>query len=191
MAAQEIVEAEAGDVPGPAPVEGVGELVAHRASGGVKTLYGNTAAKRLTAAANAPIDSSMRAGCTVQGKTIKWWLQQSEFARERLFRDPEPIGLRDALSQFRGWYGEPKLTWSHGSNFDLTILDSAYALYDQLPPWRYKDVRDTRTLFWLAHTLRGSNRELMLRPGTKHDALEDALHQATWVQEAYRILMDG
>src|SRR3990167_1581256 len=125
---------------------------------------------------NISIDSSMRAGCTVQGKTIKWWLQQSEFARERLFRDPEPIGLRDALSQFRGWYGEPKLTWSHGSNFDLTILDSAYALYDQLPPWRYKDVRDTRTLFWLAHTLRGTNRELMLRPGTKHDALEDALH---------------
>src|SRR3990172_68071 len=140
---------------------------------------------------NISIKSSIKAGCTVDGDNVKWWLTQSKEAQERLF-DPAPTGFHEALSAFRQWYGTPKFTWSHGSNFDLTLLDSAYRLLNQMPPWKYKQVRDTRTMFWMAPDYGRFVKErkaMVPVDGVKHDALADAIRQVHWVQSAYRLIL--
>ena len=141
---------------------------------------------------NISIASSLKADCTVEGRTIQWWFSQSKAAQTALFK-PEPIGFHEALSAFRRWYGErPLLTWSHGSNFDLTLIGAAYDKLGQQPPWKYRDVRDTRTLFWLAPGYAQAMERTQVREMNfvRHNALDDAKRQVQWVQTAIRLLKE-
>jgi len=141
---------------------------------------------------NISIDSCLKHGLTVMGDTIYWWLKQPKEAQEALF-DPRPLGLAEALSAFRRWLPQDSAkfyVWSYGSDFDLTLLAVAYSRLGQMPPWRYKHVRDARTIYWLAP---GHEQAVpQERPGesqsVKHHALNDAVRQALRVQAAYRLL---
>jgi exodeoxyribonuclease VIII len=73
--------------------------------------------------------------------------------------------------------------WSHGSNFDIVILENAYKAIGQAAWWKYSNVRDTRTLFDLAE------HKYVSKGG--HDALDDAMRQAEAVAYAYNKLMKG
>lgn len=121
--------------------------------------------------------------------TIEWWMTQPEEVRRRVFNG-EGRSLSGVLDRFADWYtdnprGDVRYIWSHGSNFDLVLLEHAYrvSLGWDSPPWNYKDARDTRTLFWLA------GYEYQSTATVKHDALEDAISQAKAVQAAYKLLV--
>lgn len=141
---------------------------------------------------NISVTSSLKHGLTVEGRTIYWWMKQSPGALAAL-QTPEPEGLREVLSAFRRWLPTDPSTfyiWSHGSNFDLTIIGAAYTKIDQMPPWMYKNVRDTRTLFWLAPGYEQSMERAKTREMNfvRHNALDDAVKQVQWVQTAWRLL---
>lgn len=124
----------------------------------------------------------------IEASTVLWWAMQDAAARERMVdgqrfhAEPYDIVLRD----FRDWLDRNPLSaiWSHGKDFDLEILKDAYeqTLGDSLPrDWRLG--RDTRTLFALV----GGAPELPFE-GTKHSALDDAIHRAKQIQAAYAML---
>lgn len=132
------------------------------------------------------ISSCIERGLHIDGDTIRWWLGQSKENQERLLKLP-CSSLGAVLKAFEECFilmdKENTYIWSHGSNFDIVILENAYKAIGQMPWWKYSNVRDTRTLFDLA------NYKYVAKGG--HDALEDAMNQAKAVAEAYQQLKRG
>lgn len=129
------------------------------------------------------VDSCLKAGLQVDGSTIEWWLKQPKENIERLL-NLNCTTLYNALEELASLslYANSKncYVWSHGSNFDIVLLENAYKAVGQKIWWDYKNVRDTRTLFDVV------NYKYEAKGG--HDALEDAISQAKAVCEAYQQL---
>jgi len=138
------------------------------------------------------IDSCLKAGLKVSGGTIRWWMQQSDAARQALFAG-KSSPLEIALNRLTTWFHAIRGTmtnkdqlqvWSYGAAADIVWLESAYRVIDQRHPWTYKEVRCLRTVVELAKQAGVSIPE---RPSgmVQHDALEDAKYQMQ-VLEAVR-----
>jgi len=140
------------------------------------------------------VQDQLDADRTVTASTISWWMGQSDNARAQ-FSEQSRIRLGPGLvlDAFNRWWGDAKYIWSHGSNFDTVILDDLMHMWGRHTPWRYSDVRDTRTLFDMFNKTHPSfQEELMvnLKPAgvTAHDALIDSFNQAKAVQYAMFML---
>lgn len=122
-------------------------------------------------------------GLTVDPKTLEWWSDPSRAeAWAALQVDPQPIG--DVLTAFTGWWLRNRgvYFWAHAPNFDESLLSAAYRACGQTPPWRFWDVRCTRTIYDLAKVKPDRAQ------GMHHNALDDAKSQAAAVTVAYRTL---
>lgn len=126
------------------------------------------------------IDSQDKLGCTVSDKTIEWWKNQDTSIMEEAFNPKDRIPIHEAINRFHSFAWNCSLFWSHGSSFDLVILQNIYDRLGRTAPWRFWDLRDTRTLFDLADPEMPQN--------SKHNALEDAKRQAIGVRNCYRKL---
>jgi hypothetical protein len=128
------------------------------------------------------VESCLMAGLEVDQDTINFWRKQPKQYRDQLQSMPE-MPLTDALHELQTLAENTCVelcVWSHGSNFDIVILENAYKGIGQMPWWKYSNVRDTRTLFDLAKY------KYVSKGG--HDALIDAMSQAEAVASAYRQL---
>lgn len=132
----------------------------------------------------------MAIGLTVDHETLSWWMGQSAEAREEAFTAMPRTSINEALLAFVKWFREGTPTkgdgriWSHGAGFDVVLFEAALrAAHLGPPPWEFRNVRDTRTLFEVGG-LQG-NRTV---PRVPHHALHDAIAQAEDVQRAYRRL---
>lgn len=130
--------------------------------------------------ANITLESCLEAGLHVDPATEAWWAQQSQEARDRLEQDQRP--LREVAEELEQRFRSSGLeqVWSHGAGFDVPIWEAALHALGMRAPWKFWDVRDTRTLFWMS----GFDMRSIPRAGVHHDALADARHQARCVQEA-------
>lgn len=128
------------------------------------------------------LKSCMDIGLTVDPGTVLWWMQQSDEARKAA--SAGVTMLPRVLADFTGWFTGKgaQFLWCHGATFDAPILAAAYKAAGHQLPWKFWDVRDTRTIYDLAN----------VRPdrsaGTHHNALDDAKTQALAVIDAYRKL---
>jgi hypothetical protein len=135
----------------------------------------------------APISlaSCTEAGLTIDPGTVAWWMKQSDAARAAAFRDnAEPLAA--VLEQFTCWLNlvEAEKPWAQGANFDPPLLEAAYRACGMTPPWKFWNVRDTRTLYDLAGVKVDRAR------GTHHNALDDARAQAEAAVVALQRLRD-
>lgn len=110
--------------------------------------------------------------------TVRWWMEQSDAARRRVFFEERACDLCSALVAFNEWIfkqGEPEQVWCN-LDFDLPILKAGYPrakLRSFMYPFKRKQGRDYRTLRAM-----GMGIEEPIRVGVQHDALDDAHHQA-------------
>lgn len=134
--------------------------------------------------ANIGIASCEAIGLTVDQATVDWWRGQSADAQARLDADPQPFG--DVARAFGRWWREIGATyvWSNGANFDEVLWRVALKKIGFDPPWKYWNVRDTRTCWHLARL----NHKAVPFEGVQHDAIADARHQAKCVTRAYEML---
>lgn len=124
-------------------------------------------------------------GLKVDQKTVEWWAQQSDVASAALITDQRPI--YEVVTDFIVWWNRHGGTyiWSNGANFDEVLWRAAFhACGRNDVPWKYWNVRDTRTCWHLARL----NPKTIPRSGVAHNALDDARHQALCVTKAYSIL---
>lgn len=132
------------------------------------------------------IQSCLSAGLQVDGDTIEWWMSQKQENIAKIvhtIKNNTNSLLGTVLTELHNtvslgqdnWY-----VWSHGSNFDIVILENAYKAVGGKAWWKYSNVRDTRTLFDVAN--------YTYKAGGGHDALDDAMNQAKAVCEAYQQL---
>lgn len=127
------------------------------------------------------LDSCDEFGLEVNEDTIAWWGQQSKEAQEEAFTPEGRIHVRDAFNQLYKFCWGAKRVWSHGASFDTVICENIFKKLNKACPWKFWEVRCTRTLFDI-----GINPERP--PVLKHHALEDAWNQTIGVQNVFQRL---
>ncbi|ENY3614662.1 3'-5' exoribonuclease [Escherichia coli O8:H49] len=132
------------------------------------------------------------AGGVIDRDTIKWWLKQSREAQSALLTDEIP--LDDALLQLREFIDENSgeffvQVWGNGANFDNVILRRSYERQGIPCPWRYHNDRDVRTIVELGKAKDFDARMDIPFEGERHNALDDARHQAKCVSAIWQKLI--
>jgi hypothetical protein len=130
---------------------------------------------------NFQYEDQQTKGAFIHLDTKTWWEKQSQKAQDDLLIDQKPFysAIKEFCAFFKGTY-----VWSQGSTFDISILEHSMSLFHIKPPWKFWDIRDTRTAY---HMAKFDTRSIK-RQGTYHNALDDAKHQASCVIESYRKL---
>jgi hypothetical protein len=121
------------------------------------------------------------------GKTITWWMQQNEEARKEAFGG-ERKNIREVMEMFLHWcikvaVGKRIRLWSHGASFDIPIITWTLQYFGMTEPWKFWDIRDTRTMFDLGKIQFSS----VVSKETKypiHHALGDCFRQIEGVRLA-------
>jgi len=132
---------------------------------------------------NVDKQSCLSVGLTVDPKTEQWWAEQSAAAQQS-FLSPAPISLEAACIEFRQWFHQQSapMLWGQGANFDPPLLEAAFKAANVAVPWKFFNVRDTRTVYDL---FAFDTRDLV-RKRIHHNALDDAIHQVALVAAALR-----
>jgi hypothetical protein len=128
--------------------------------------------------------SLLLAGSDYDEGTRQWWSRQSDEAKRSVCGVALPID--EVLMQLGRFIlnecgGLPLGVWAHGAAADVPWLESAYRALGLKVPWSYRQVKDTRTLFWLAKAVGWLP---VPREGVAHTALQDAIWQARDVVHA-------
>lgn len=123
------------------------------------------------------------------GDTVRWWLGQSEDARQSLIKGRHP--LEKVLTKFEEFYGTSNAcVWGNGATFDISIMEYAFIrCLERKAPWDFWSVRDCRTIKDVAAPLMREPADPF--KGTAHNALDDAVHQAGWVSKMWQKLRGG
>ena len=127
------------------------------------------------------LDSCDRIGLITNDDTIAWWAQQSKEAQDEAFSPDNRIDIVDAMNQLYKFCWGAKRVWSHGAAFDVVICEHIFNKIQKAVPWKFWEVRCTRTLFDIGIDPKRP-------PVLKHHALEDAWNQAVGVQNVYKRL---
>lgn len=115
------------------------------------------------------------AGLFIDPDTKAWWDKQNAEARKVLEQaDDEESGaeLSSVLEEFDAWLPKGALVWGNGADFDNPILSAAYKAIGSKQPWGSWNGRCYRTLKSMYPAIK------MVREGTYHNALSDAISQA-------------
>lgn len=136
--------------------------------------------------ARIDIDSCLKAGLEVSGKTIKWWLTQNEAARQEVAKGGEM--LQKVLYDFDSYLGNVgignhNIVWSNGLRFDISLLEDAYNKTDLPVPWEFRYERDVRTLVSFAPEIK--SKTVNTWNGTLHHAIADCKLQIKYCSEIY------
>lgn len=126
------------------------------------------------------VEDVLKYGMTVSGSTLKFWAEQG---------DPPWKGTTkvvDALLEVRRFLcvnetdevNDKLLVWGNGAGFDQPLLRDLYERAGIEAPWRWYNERCFRT-FKNEHPLGKALEPRFI--GRKHDALDDAVHQAKWL----------
>ena len=129
------------------------------------------------------LESCLELGMRADAGAIEFWMEQSQEARE-VFRTGGRVKLPNALDAFTDWWGSrPMYLWGNSARFDCGLLEAAYKACRKEIPWEWWKERCYRTVKGLP----GAGLKLV-RHGTHHNALDDALSQALHLRELYKKL---
>lgn len=122
------------------------------------------------------IESCDAIGLHRDPSTEQWWSRQSESARTEAFGEGRET-IQRVLEDFCVWLGnDVEYVWSQGTDFDISILKEVYRRCGVSVPWKFWNVRDSRTVMDMAGV---TSRDL---PPTQHHAVMDCHRQIQGVQ---------
>lgn len=141
---------------------------------------------------NIDWQSGIDAGLEINADTVKWWLEQNSTAIKAILAPGKQIDT--ALEYFYLWISanakSPSYVypWGNGATFDISLLENAYNKVGERLPWKFWNVRDCRTVEYLAKGL--VNKKDISFVGTQHNALDDAKYQATYISQMIQALVN-
>ena len=128
------------------------------------------------------IQEQFDAGRKMSASTFIWWMKQGDDARRAIHT---PAGRAHAadivLDKFARYFSGSTYIWSNGAGFDVPIIEDMMRQYKVTIPWKFWDIRDTRTAGHLAGVR-------LAKQGVAHNALDDAISQANWIHQCYQKL---
>lgn len=121
--------------------------------------------------------SCQQYGMKIDAGTVMWWMHPDRAAaRQELLAD-EKVDIFSALDGFAQWFGDKSLpTWGNGASFDNVLVRAAFAKVNLPCPWAFWDDRCYRTMKNMYPE------SVMIREGTHHAALDDAVYQTKHLQ---------
>lgn len=124
-------------------------------------------------------ESCEQYGLKMDASTILWWFDPGRDEARQRWLSMQKVDLPSVLTGFSQWLQQsPVLAiWGNGSTFDNVILRSAYKAAGLEYPVKFWQDQCYRTI---------KNRTPQIgivREGTHHDALDDAISQAKHLQE--------
>jgi hypothetical protein len=125
---------------------------------------------------NIDMQSCTDRGLEIHTRTLQWWLEQDEEAQDCLVDGDD---LEDVLRRFSLWYDGNDVSeiWANSPAMDCEVLEGAYDACGMDEPWEYHEERDMRTIESIAGDVPKVEAEV------KHNALDDAIRQATTVSQ--------
>lgn len=129
-------------------------------------------------------ESCEKLGMHVDENTIKWWKNQKEEVRLEAFEEKNRFGIKFVLMKLAEFVRDANCLWSHSPNFDYVILESAYKKCSINVPWKFWQLRDTRTVYDLADV----NLKEFSKPTESHNALYDCFNQIKALKQSYKNL---
>lgn len=119
--------------------------------------------------------------------TLRWWGEQEAKhpgAWAAATQNAQPlVPALQYIAQWIAWAGPDPLVWCHGATFDAPLLQELYRRAGVDCPWKFWNIRDTRTLYDLA----GINPKDYAVP-PPHIALNDAIGQTRAANAALAVL---
>lgn len=91
-------------------------------------------------------ESCKKKGLEVDKETVKWWNEQPKLVRYESVFHPDRCNLEEGLNLLSDFVKGSRCIWSQGS-FDSIILNNAYEKCGIEIPWKFWEIRDSRTLF--------------------------------------------
>jgi len=127
------------------------------------------------------LESAVEWGGRLDADTVLWWLDQSQEAVDAWKENPTNISK--SLMLFHSWLyrmGDKKSLriWGNGSMFDNVLLRSAYDNAGMETPWSFRGDMCYRTMKSMYPDVPYPD-----RVGVHHNALDDAIFQATHLIE--------
>lgn len=129
-------------------------------------------------------ESCEKLGMHVDENTVKWWKNQKEEARLEAFDEKDRFGIKFVLLKLTDFLRDANCLWSHSPNFDYVILESAYKKCRLDVPWKFWQLRDTRTVYDLAYV----NLKEFSKSTECHNALFDCFNQIKALKQSYKNL---
>lgn len=130
--------------------------------------------------AKVDIDDQANYNRTISDDTIEWWGKQDPAIMDEAFSPDGRKPFLQVIDEMHKFMWGCDYFWSHGATFDLMLLQDVYDHLGKTYPWKYYNMRDTRTLFSLC--------DVAMDKANLHNPLDDAKRQAKAVQDALRIL---
>lgn len=120
-------------------------------------------------------------GRSFSGSTVAWWFNQAEAARKSITSGL--LSQKSVVEAFHRFVSnnldkEEGFIWSKG-NLDIIVMEDLFRVHGLPCPWKYWQVRDLRTLLWIADPK-------LERTGVQHDALDDARFQLRQLEESLK-----
>lgn len=132
-------------------------------------------------------EQQLEKGAIVDKSTLDWWEEQSDEAKDMLNR-LEKIDVDVALNKFNNWVkanfkapSKIKL-WGNGATFDNVIIRNLFERHNIEFAIPYYCDKDVRTLAYVTKI----NPYSYTFEGTKHNGIDDCLHQIRYCQDGYQ-----
>ena len=106
---------------------------------------------------------------SIDEATLQWWSTQPAVVRDEAFAEHDRLPLEQALQGLHKLAWQARRVWAQGPTYDMNILEHAFKSRGMNLPWKFFNVRDSRTVFSLVPTLN--------KYPASHHALEDCRRQ--------------
>lgn len=133
------------------------------------------------------LESCMEANLKPSASTVKWWLTDPSVTPEAraIFADPAAVPLASALDAFTDWLNSaPDTLWGNSAEFDCGLLRGCYKALGKEVPWMHYLQGCYRTV----KNLPAAKDIKLVRVGTHHNAVDDALSQAEHLCRIFQAL---
>ncbi len=122
-------------------------------------------------------ESCTKIGLRTDEPTLEWWAKQDDEVKEEAFAPEDRCDIADVLKDFYMFCKGCDQFWAHGSIFDIMIIETINKILQRGNPWKFWQIRDTRTLYSLV--------DMQLPKTAKHHCLYDCYNQILGVQASF------
>lgn len=143
-----------------------------------------------TLSVHVDAESCVGVGLNMDPSTVIWWLAQKADAQQKIIDGQySSIPIGGALLKLSEFIDANAQVWGNGATFDNSIVKNAYEKMQMNAPWKFWNDRDVRTIVELGYQIGFNPKRDMPFDGTRHDALDDAIHQAKYVSAIWQKLV--